>query len=249
MVVEIAPQPVRRQTADCFFCGVIGGARTGGMRRAAWISSSERRSGCGAGAGSWIWFAVAPPLPLPPPFAGAAALRGGLSSVGRGGFDMPFSTVARRSSADMSATATAGFSSAAAAAVAAGAIGSLRCGCAGFRDRATAAGCSAGWSAGRSVATAGDALRRAGLDVPIAGGAHVLAFAQELVLQAWGIEALYHGAHVDVRFKAPVRAGARLVPRIEVTAVEGHLLTLGFELRSDDVRAAEGQIAIPLLRR
>jgi acyl dehydratase len=45
-----------------------------------------------------------------------------------------------------------------------------------------------------------EAARQAGLDAPIVGGGHVLAFLQEMLMQAWGPEALLHGAHFDVRW-------------------------------------------------
>jgi hypothetical protein len=91
-----------------------------------------------------------------------------------------------------------------------------------------------------------EAARRAGLDVPIAGGAHVLAFAQELVLQTWGLDALSHGALVDARWIAPVRAGTRIVPSVEVRDVSGDLLELGVEVRCDGAPACVGSVRIPL---
>lgn len=91
-----------------------------------------------------------------------------------------------------------------------------------------------------------EAARRAGLDVPIAGGAHVLAFAQELVLQAWGLEALSHGACTDARWISPVRAGTRIVASVEVSDASASLLELGFEVRCDGTPACVGRIAIPL---
>jgi hypothetical protein len=91
-----------------------------------------------------------------------------------------------------------------------------------------------------------EAARRAGLDVPIAGGAHVLAFVQEIVLQAWGLDALSHGAHIDVRWISPVRAGSRIVPSVQVTDTGAALLELAFEVRCDGAPACVGQIAIPV---
>jgi hypothetical protein len=91
-----------------------------------------------------------------------------------------------------------------------------------------------------------EAARRAGLDVPIAGGAHVLAFLEEVLLQAWGERALYHGAHVDVRWTAPVRAGTWIVPRAEVTFADPRRVELALEVRCDDARAMAGHAIVPL---
>jgi len=91
-----------------------------------------------------------------------------------------------------------------------------------------------------------EAARRAGLDVPIAGGAHVLAFVQEVLLQAWGDEALYHGAHLDVRWKAPVRAGMTMEPRAEVIAVSSEAIELALEARCGDLTAMTARVVIPL---
>ncbi len=91
-----------------------------------------------------------------------------------------------------------------------------------------------------------EAARRAGLEVPIAGGAHVLAFVQEIVLQAWGLEALSHGACTDARWISPVRAGTRIVPAAQVTHTAADLLEVTFELRCNASAACVGRIAIPL---
>lgn len=91
-----------------------------------------------------------------------------------------------------------------------------------------------------------EAARRAGLDVPIAGGAHVLAFLQEVLLAAWGEEALYHGAHVDVRWVSPVRAGTWIRPRAEVIGVDADGVELALEVRCEDVTAMTGRARVPL---
>jgi acyl dehydratase len=91
-----------------------------------------------------------------------------------------------------------------------------------------------------------EAARRAGLDVPIAGGAHVVAFLQEALLQAWGVEALYHGALLDARWISPVRAGSQIVPRAQVVTAEPGRVELDFEVRCADTAACVGHIAIPL---
>ncbi len=91
-----------------------------------------------------------------------------------------------------------------------------------------------------------EAARRAGLDVPIAGGAHVLAFLQEVLLQAWGDTALYHGAHLDVRWVVPVRAGTTIVPRAEVTATGAEQVELALEVCCDETPAMLGRVVVPL---
>ncbi len=92
-----------------------------------------------------------------------------------------------------------------------------------------------------------EAARRAGLDVPIAGGAHVVAFLQEALLQVWGVEALYHGAHLDARWISPVRAGSQILPRARVVAAETGQVELDFEVRCGDAAACIGHVAIPLI--
>ncbi len=61
--------------------------------------------------------------------------------------------------------------------------------------------------------------KRAGLSRPIAGGSHVLAFAIEPLLAAWGVEALSHGAAFDIRWKAPTEADAVIVASATVASV------------------------------
>jgi hypothetical protein len=61
--------------------------------------------------------------------------------------------------------------------------------------------------------------KRAGLAKPIAGGSHVVAFAMEPLLAAWGPQALSHGAAFDVRWKAPTEAGIDIVPTATVASI------------------------------
>lgn len=83
-----------------------------------------------------------------------------------------------------------------------------------------------------------EAARRAGLPAPIAGGAHVLGFLLETLMQAWGSEALLYGACFDVRFTSQVRAGAAVEPFARVAAAtEGEV---GLDLRVD----CEGRVAM-----
>ena len=91
-----------------------------------------------------------------------------------------------------------------------------------------------------------EAARRAGLEVPIAGGAHVLSFLQEVLLQAWGDRALYHGAHLDVRWISPVRAGTSIVPRAEVIVIGPEQVELALEVRCNGSPAMLGRAIVPL---
>jgi acyl dehydratase len=91
-----------------------------------------------------------------------------------------------------------------------------------------------------------EAARRAGLDVPIAGGNHVLAYLQEMLMQAWHPEALLHGAHFDVRWVSPVRAGTSVEPRAEVCAAEPDRVELAIEVACEGKQAMVGRLAIPL---
>jgi acyl dehydratase len=90
-----------------------------------------------------------------------------------------------------------------------------------------------------------EAARKAGLSAPIAGGSHVLALLQETLMDAWGAEALIHGAAFDVRFISPVRAGSRIVPRTTVTAT-GAQLELDLEVECDGQTALAGRAVIPV---
>ena len=89
--------------------------------------------------------------------------------------------------------------------------------------------------------------KKAGLSRPIAGGSHVLAFPLELILQAAGRYCLFHGAYVDVRWKAPVYADTPMFPSAEVVAVEGDRVVWQIDaMLADDVTAMTGQVTIPL---
>jgi len=62
--------------------------------------------------------------------------------------------------------------------------------------------------------------KKAGLARPIAGGSHVLAFAMEALMAELGEQALVHGAHFDVRWKAPTENDVHIVPTVTATAAE-----------------------------
>ncbi len=89
--------------------------------------------------------------------------------------------------------------------------------------------------------------RRAGLAKPIAGGSHVLSFAIEPLLAAFGPESLSHGAAFDVRWKAPTEADDAIVPTAVVASVDDGLLVVDLEvaLASGPV-AMTGTVTVPV---
>ena len=89
--------------------------------------------------------------------------------------------------------------------------------------------------------------RRAGLAKPIAGGSHVLAFAIEPLLAAWGPHALHHGTRFDVRWRAPTECDTTIVPTATVTAVEADRAVVDVEVALGDGRVAMvGSLIVPL---
>ncbi len=90
--------------------------------------------------------------------------------------------------------------------------------------------------------------KQAGLSKPIAGGSHVLAFAIELLLEAWGPESLSHGAKFDVRWRAPTEADAAIIPT--ATVAETHpdrvVVDLAVDLASSGSQAMVGTVIVPL---
>jgi acyl dehydratase len=91
-----------------------------------------------------------------------------------------------------------------------------------------------------------EAARRAGLSAPIAGGAHVLAYLQELLMRSWGSEVLLHGAHFDVRWISPVHAGRKVEPSASVSARDPDRVALQVEVLCEGRSATIGTLAIPL---
>ncbi|MEL7155402.1 MAG: MaoC family dehydratase [Actinomycetota bacterium] len=90
------------------------------------------------------------------------------------------------------------------------------------------------------------AAKAAGLAVPIAGGSHVLSFALEPLLAAWGPESLQHGAHFDIRWRAPTEAGAEIVPAAEVTAATEQMLTVDLTVTlASGPTALVGTVTVP----
>ncbi len=89
--------------------------------------------------------------------------------------------------------------------------------------------------------------KKAGLARPIAGGSHVLAFALEAVMERFGPQVLLHGAHFDIRWKAPTEDGVYIVPAATVTQVTDDrvVLDLNVELEAG-ATAMVGTLTIPL---
>lgn len=89
--------------------------------------------------------------------------------------------------------------------------------------------------------------RKAGLGKPIAGGSHVLAFAIEPLLAAWGPHSLSHGAKFDVRWRAPTEADATIVPTATVTEVGDDRLVVELTVDlADGPTAMVGSVTVPL---
>lgn len=92
-----------------------------------------------------------------------------------------------------------------------------------------------------------DAAREAGLARPIAGGSHVLAFALEPLVAAWGPGSLHHGSKLDLRWKAPTEAGAAIIPTATVSAVEPDRVVVDLEVRlGAGPTALVGVLTVPL---
>ena len=88
--------------------------------------------------------------------------------------------------------------------------------------------------------------KAAGLDRPIAGGSHVMAFALEPIMAAWGDEVLFHGAHLNIAWKAPTRCDVEITPTATVTDVTEDAVTLLLRVAlDDDVTAMTGTVVIP----
>lgn len=89
--------------------------------------------------------------------------------------------------------------------------------------------------------------KKAGLARPIAGGSHVMSFAVEAVLAAWGPQALLHGANFDIRWKAPTEDDTRIVPTATVTAVEADRVELDLQVDLvDGPTTMVGKLVVPL---
>jgi len=91
-----------------------------------------------------------------------------------------------------------------------------------------------------------EAAKKAGLVLPIVGGAHVFAYLQEALMRALGRHALLYGACFDLRWVAQVRAGSRVEPRAVVSAVLEDRVELDLEVGCEGRVAMTGSLAIPL---
>jgi acyl dehydratase len=94
-----------------------------------------------------------------------------------------------------------------------------------------------------------EAARAAGLERPIAGGSHVLAFALDPLLAAWGPESLSHGTSVNARWKAPTAADATIVPTATVSLVEADRIEVDLDVvleGSGGTTAMVATIVVPL---
>lgn len=92
-----------------------------------------------------------------------------------------------------------------------------------------------------------DAAKAAGLPQPIVGGSHLLSFALEPLLAAWGNECLFHGAHIDARWKAPTPAESCIVASTTVVAKTDSELRVDLDVQlADGPTAMVAEIRIPL---
>jgi len=89
--------------------------------------------------------------------------------------------------------------------------------------------------------------KKAGLAKPIAGGSHVLAFPLEAVMAAFGGQVLLHGAHFDIRWKAPTENDVTIVPTATVTTAAADRVVLDLKVDLDaGPTAMVGTLTIPI---
>lgn len=90
--------------------------------------------------------------------------------------------------------------------------------------------------------------KRAGLERPIAGGSHVLSFALEPIMAGFGIHALNHGSHFDVRWRAPTHCDVVITPTVTVTEATSDRVVCDLSVTlADGPVAMVGTITIPLI--
>ena len=94
-----------------------------------------------------------------------------------------------------------------------------------------------------------EVAKREGLAAPIAGGSHVVAFLQAALMEAWGPEALLHGAHFDLQWKGQTYAGATIRPTARVVRATRDQLELSLEIEGENRVAVVGRAVIPLSAR
>lgn len=89
--------------------------------------------------------------------------------------------------------------------------------------------------------------KKAGLARPIAGGSHVLSFAMEAIMARLGPQVLLHGAHFDMRWKAPTENDVTIVPTATVTVADGNHVVFDTQVDlAGGPTAMVGRITIPL---
>jgi acyl dehydratase len=89
--------------------------------------------------------------------------------------------------------------------------------------------------------------KKAGLERPIAGGSHVLSFALEPIMAGFGIHALNHGAHFDVRWRAPTHCDVVITPTVTVTEATSDRVVCDLSVAlADGPTAMVGTVTIPL---
>lgn len=89
--------------------------------------------------------------------------------------------------------------------------------------------------------------RKAGLEKPLAGGSHVLAFPMELIMSHCGPMSLLYGAAVDARWKVPVYADTLVHPKATVRDVRDDLVVFDVEVVLDGGAVAMvGTVQVPL---
>ena len=75
----------------------------------------------------------------------------------------------------------------------------------------------------------------------------MLSFAIEAVMAALGTEALMHGAHFDIRWKAPTESDVHIVPTATVVAAEPDRLVLDLQVGLEaGPTAMVGTLTIPI---
>lgn len=89
--------------------------------------------------------------------------------------------------------------------------------------------------------------KKTGLSRPIAGGSHVLAMPLETIMSACGPAALLHGAHFDIRWKAPTEDGVTIIPTAVVVQAAADRVVFDIAVQIvDGPVAMVGQVTIPL---
>ena len=89
--------------------------------------------------------------------------------------------------------------------------------------------------------------KKAGLEKPIAGGSHVLAFALEPIMAFAGRDVLLYGSSFDIRWKAPVYADLVIRPHARVAAITDDRITFEVDaILASDAVAMVGTVTVPL---